>query len=282
MAKIKRKNTRPKISFSMLWQNLLTFAIAQLLALATAIPLLSEKVYTSYSAPVPWYYFVVSLAIATMFVILAIKYLKGGRFFVLVFYFVIVLGAMEVFANYMTTELAIACALIILVLRITAPRIWTHNLAIIMGLAGVSASIGLDLMPLGVVIILVVLSIYDYIAVYKTKTMVKMFEGMMSRGVIFSIIIPQHAKNWFTDLKKVKRNEGFMFLGTGDIALPMLFAAACLNISMISAIAVIIGATVGVLAIHLSLAISAKRAPMPALPPIALFSILGFLISLYL
>ena len=162
------------------------------------------------------------------------------------------------------------------------PRIWIHNLAIILGLAGISATIGLDLLPLGVVVILIILSIYDYIAVYRTKTMVKMFKGLLARGVIFSIIIPEHVKNWFVETRKVKPKEGFMFLGTGDIALPMIFAASALKESIISSMAIIIGALIGLMMIHVLFRLQKRREPMPALPPIAFFSILGYLISLFL
>jgi len=290
MAKIKTKNTlktktkrkRKKINWSILWQNAATFLIAQIIGVFIAIALLTQRIFTPVQMPVPWYYFIFSFLIATLFIILAIKFLKGGRFFILIFYFVIVLGTQIVFNTFMPFEISLALALMVLILRLTTPRIWTHNLAIVLGLAGISASIGIDITPLGVVVILIILSIYDYIAVYKTKTMVKMFKGMLQRGVIFSIIIPTHIKNWIVDLKKVKTREGFMFLGTGDIALPMIFAAAALKTGLISSIFIILGALIGVLSLHVLFAIQKRKAAMPALPPIALFSILGYLISLYI
>lgn len=280
--KKKSKKKSKKFSWSIFLQNIATFLVAQLISLFTAFLILTSRDYTISSMQVPWYYFISSFIIATIFIVLAIKYLKGGKFFILVFYFVIVLGAFTVFNLFMAFEFAIAMALIVLLLRITAPRIWTHNLAIVLGLSGISASVGLDLKPLGVIIILVVLSIYDYVAVYKTKTMVKMFKGMLQRGVIFSIIIPEHAKNWFVDLKKVKPKEGFMFLGTGDIALPMIFAASAVSVDFISPALIIIGSVLGVATIHVLFKLQKKKAAMPALPPIAFFSILGYLISLFI
>jgi len=291
MAKTKTSKTKSKksrkrrvhINWSMLWQNSLTFLIAQIIALLAGIVIMKSEIYTAVSTvQVPWYYFVTSFLIVTLFIVLAIKFLKGGKFFILMFYLVIVLGTYAIFSAFMAVEVAMALSLVVLILRITTPRIWTHNLAILLGLAGISASIGLDLKPLGVVIILIILSIYDYIAVYKTKTMVKMFKGLLERGVIFSIIIPQHVRNWFVDLKKVKPREGFMFLGTGDIALPMIFAVSAITISIYSSIAIIIGALIGVMFINISFAYQKKKAAMPALPPIAFFSILAYLISLYL
>ncbi|HUT21876.1 MAG TPA: presenilin family intramembrane aspartyl protease [Candidatus Bipolaricaulota bacterium] len=276
----KTKNGKAKLSA--LWQTLLTFALAQVVSLVTAIVIWQEQDFTPITMPVPWYTFVLSFSIATLFVLLAIKYLKGGRFFILFFYLLVAIGAMEVFSSFLISELALLCVLIILIIRLSAPSIWIHNLAIIVGLAGISASIGKDLTPMGVIVILIVLSVYDYIAVYKTKTMVKMFKGLLSRGVIFSIIIPEHVKNWTVPLQKVRQGEGFMFLGTGDIALPMIFAASVLPEGLIASLGVIIGSLVGVLCIHLIFNIQKKRAPMPALPPIAFFSILGYLISMFI
>ncbi len=282
IVKKKKEKSHFRMSWSILWQNSLTFLVAQIIAGITAVFLFAKRGFEVAPEPVPWYYFLTSFIIATLFIVLAIRFLRGGRFFILIFYFVIVLGAFTVFQTVMPFELALAVALIILILRLTVPQIWSHNVALIFGLAGLSASIGLDLKPLGVVIILVILSIYDYIAVYRTKTMVKMFKGLLSRGIIFSIVIPEHAHNWFVDLKKVKPKEGFMFLGTGDIALPMIFAASVISTNVISAALIILGSLIGVMTIHILFAIQKKRSPMPALPPIAFFSILGYLISLYL
>ena len=75
---------------------------------------------------------------------------------------------------------------------------------------------------------------------------------------------------------------GFLLLGTGDIAFPLIFAVSVLNVSLISAISVALGSIVGAaLVFYLLIHQPVKRA-IPALPPIALCSILGFLVSLLL
>ena len=276
-AKIKNK-----LNFTMMFETLLTFGLAQIIGVLTAVAILAQNQFTPVQLHVPWYYLIVSFFVVTSLIILAIRFLKGGKFFIAVFYFVVVLGSYVVFSTFMDLEFALVAALLILVFRLTIKQIWIHNLAIVLGLAGISASVGMDIKPLGIIILLIGLSIYDYIAVYRTKTMVKMFKGLLARGVIFSIIIPEHIKNWAVDLGKVKKTENFMFLGTGDIALPIIFAASALSTDLKAAFGVVIGAMVGVILIHVFFRLQKKKAAMPALPPIAFCSIIGYLITLYL
>ena len=71
-------------------------------------------------------------------------------------------------------------------------------------------------------------------------------------------------------------------LGGGDLAFPALFAVAALaQFGLIQALGVVIGAIGGIVLIH-SLIVQKKFKALPALPPIAAFAILGFLISLLL
>jgi len=129
-----------------------------------------------------------------------------------------------------------------------------------------------------VLVILLVLSVYDIIAVYGTKHMVRMFKGFFKRGLMLSIIVPMRISDIGKSVK-VKPGRGrFLILGTGDIAFPVIFSVSALNFGLRSSFAVIAGSLVGLLAIHFIL--SRRRRPIPALPPIALFSVLGFFISI--
>jgi presenilin-like A22 family membrane protease len=160
------------------------------------------------------------------------------------------------------------------------PRVWSHNLTIILGLAGVGAAFGLSLPVAAVLLILFLLSIYDYIAVYKTDYMVTMFRGLMQRGAIFAAVLPVKMRGWFVDLNKVKPGNEFVFLGTGDMVLPLILSASAVSYSFVSAVFSLGGSLFGLVVLHILFTSQKRRAPMPALPPLALFAALGFVISL--
>jgi presenilin-like A22 family membrane protease len=84
------------------------------------------------------------------------------------------------------------------------PTVFNHNLCLILGMAGIGATLGLKIMPTVGLIILISLSIYDWIAVYKTKHMVKMAKEMIEMGVISALIIPQSISNFKSSLANVK------------------------------------------------------------------------------
>jgi presenilin-like A22 family membrane protease len=175
-------------------------------------------------------------------------------------------------------------AIAIVALRFIYPRIWTQNLAIIIGIAGIAASLGMSVKPLMALMILILLSVYDIIAVYKTRHMIKLFKGMAKRGAVLALVIPKSFSLWFNKFEIIKpenKNE-FIFLGTGDLALPIFFAISAFGLGIEFSLAIIFGAVIGFIVNHLIFISQKERKPIPALPAIAFFSILGYVFSFYM
>ena len=169
----------------------------------------------------------------------------------------------------------------VLLIWFAFPYVLTHNLVILTSISGISASIGLGLTPGTVITVLAVLSLYDVIAVYKTKHMVTMFNKLLEKGVIMSIIIPKDPMATISKVKEIRPGpgSGFMLLGTGDIAFPLIFAMSVMKISLLSSFFIVGGSLIGVIIVNQLLVEQSERRAIPALPPIALCSILGFLLS---
>ncbi len=170
------------------------------------------------------------------------------------------------------------------ILFLTLKNVLIHNIAIIFAIAGVGAFIGLEITPSMAILAFVFLSFYDIIAVYKTRHMVHMAEGMIRSGAIFGFIIPATFKLFFASREEAQARVGddFMILGSGDIGLPVIFVSSLVRQSLIEAIIVAIAAMVGLLLTHLLFMSQTKRQPMAALPPIATMTILGYVLSLLL
>lgn len=232
-------------------------------------------------AEIDIFQFLLSFFIATSLMLLFLKKFKGKFLFEFFFSAAIIFGAQGPFGLLFSKLYAFLAAVLLVVFRFMHPRIWTQNIIIIIGIAGVAASLGASIDPIFALFILILLSIYDIIAIYKTRHMVKLFKGMASRGAVLALIIPKSFSLWknkFNVIKTDNRNE-FIFLGTGDIALPLFFASAAFVDGIEFSIAIIIGAIIGLIADHLVFVTQKEKKAIPALPMIAFFSIVGYFVA---
>lgn len=223
--------------------------------------------------------FLISFLIATIIMLVFLEVFKGKLMFEVFFSGAIIFGAQGPLGIIFTKFNAFLIAIAIVAVRFIYPRIWTQNFAIIIGVAGIAASLGMGVEPLMALIILILLSIYDIVAVYKTRHMIKLFKGMAKRGAVLALVIPKSFFQWrykFEIINAKNKNE-FIFLGTGDLALPLFFAISALSSGIEFSLSIIFGAILGFIANHLIFITQEKRKPIPALPAIALFSILGYL-----
>ncbi len=224
--------------------------------------------------------FLIAFFVGTVVVLLIIKYAKSRIIFSGFFYVLLFLGCLAFFDVFTLGYLGLGLALIVVLLRRFMPSVLTHNLAIILAISGISSYIGLSFLPLQIIIMLVILSIYDFIAVFKTKHMVVMFKKMMENGANLTIIVPNRLVGFLSGIDKIKPGGDFMFLGTGDLAFPIIFAVSVLRDNVISSILIIIGALLGVLAINIYFYFIKERRAFPALPSITIGCIIGYLVSL--
>jgi len=232
-------------------------------------------------AKIDIFQFLLSFFIATSLMLLFLKKFKGKFLFEFFFSAAIIFGAQGPFGLLFSKLYAFLAAVLLVVFRFMHPRIWTQNIIIIIGIAGVAASLGASIDPIFALFILILLSIYDIIAIYKTRHMVKLFKDMASRGAVLALIIPKSFSLWknkFNIIKTDNRNE-FIFLGTGDIALPLFFATSAFVNGIKFSIAIIIGTTIGLIADHLVFVTQKEKKAIPALPMIAFFSIVGYFVA---
>ncbi|MFH0868771.1 MAG: presenilin family intramembrane aspartyl protease [archaeon] len=238
--------------------------------------------------------FLIAFAIAMVVMVAVLYFLKTPKTFGIFFAFIIFIGTEIVFEAFVPSLIAAALAIIVVMVRVWKPNVLTHNIAIFLTIAGISAQLGMMLPVPAVIIIILALSVYDYLAVFKFKTMVKMFRQMLERGAPFAIIVPESAEHFSEHVGKVSKEKlaqvekrgkakksekpRFMMLGTGDLAFPAVFAvSAYAQYNIAVSAAIIAGAMVGLVVNHYYL--TKKFQAIPALPAIAVFSTLGFILS---
>ena len=224
---------------------------------------------------------------ATFLVFLIFRFLKTQiikeKIYKILFLSVSFFSSLIFFESFLPEPFPLILVFLLIFWWIKNPIILNQNLLIIFSLAGIGASLGSVLKPEAVILILVILSIYDIIAVYKTKHMVKIAKEMIETGTILGLVSPTEFTGFLKSTKEIKPGEGkFLILGGGDVAFPLIFSVSLLELGILKSLIVAIFSLFGLFANFLFFLKQRERKAIPALPLISLFSIFGYLITFFL
>ncbi|MDP6670586.1 MAG: presenilin family intramembrane aspartyl protease [archaeon] len=267
------------------------FIVTQLIGIAVAVPFISATQTGEYTPtgvvtedpddPINAIGLFGMILVSTAIFLIFLKLFKGAALFkvleaivvfsasLIVFWTLlelamILLGVWEIVGG-LALFAALALALALVATRVLWPKnLILRNLSSSVSVAGVGVLIGISLGVVPVIIFLILLTIYDFIAVFKTKHMIVLAKGISKKNLAFTFALPS---------KELKHQ---FELGTGDMVMPLTFAVAVMNSSAMSGVAfpnyiipgvlVLIGSLAGLLwtidyiSKHVGIA-------LPALPP---------------
>ncbi|MEK7546126.1 MAG: presenilin family intramembrane aspartyl protease [Patescibacteria group bacterium] len=264
---------------SILWHGILVFFATGGLSIAAAQKAGFAGGYAP-SAAISAPYLLTVVFMGTLLLVMALKTVKKPALFQALFTFAMLSGAWFIADIYFRPEIALVAGSAAILLRFLWKSVLTANLTLVIGIAGIAASIAADISPNAIIILLAVLSFYDIVAVYRTRHMVKMFRALTSRGVVLAFVLPPLRLRELVARPNGDAPGRGMLLGTGDVAVPSMLAAAALRVGVIPAVASLAGASAGFALMYMLFLAQTKRAPMPALPPIALGATVGYLLSI--
>lgn len=214
----------------------------------------------------------ITILIATFLILILIKFKAmtlwkywffiGIVFTLIISFFALLRPILGQISVYIATFLAILFA----IFKVFRSNIFIHNfteLFIYGGLAGIFVPL-FNLLSISILLILI--SLYDFIAVRKTKHMVSIAKFESKSKIFAGLFIPYGNKE--------------AILGGGDIGFPLLFAGVVLKIYGV--LPAIITITFTSLALLYLFAISKKNKFYPAMPFLTAGCFLGFLVSLLL
>ena len=92
--------------------------------------------------------------------------------------------------------------------------------------AGSATIFGISLNIVPTILLLIALLVYDYIAVYRTKHMVAMAEGVMDLRLPILLVVPKHWNYSFIAEKFDKEDREAFFMGLGDAVMPTLLVVS--------------------------------------------------------
>jgi presenilin-like A22 family membrane protease len=169
-------------------------------------------------------------------------------------------------------------------------RVWLHNLVLLIALASAGSVFGSLFSPWAFLTVMLVIAVYDFLAV-RFGFMVWMVDRLSETVTLPAFIYPKKIKEWALSLKTVRVKKlaakpsderEYSLLGGGDIGFPLMLVSSVYFVSGLNDALVVGGfALAGLMSAFLIQLVWLKGKPMPALPPIAFFCLIGFLIANY-
>ncbi len=170
------------------------------------------------------------------------------------------------------------------------PSVWLQNILMLLSLVGVGSVFGVLLTPWPIMIFLLAVGLYDYLAV-RFGYMMWMANKMSKSDSLPAFVIPKTAANWNHNLKAnsghtiIDGDAGqreYSILGGGDIGFPLILMVSVYANNGLGASTIVAAfSLVGLIAAFVIQSLFLKGKPMPALPPIAVSSLIGLLLVLY-
>jgi presenilin-like A22 family membrane protease len=236
--------------------------------------------------PILVYFFGVVVVMSVILFLIPLDKLK--LFFRVLFALMFAWGVFIVSYFFMPDPAAYTLAGIAGLLWLFWARIWLHDILLLVALAAAGAIFGFIFSPWTFMIFMLIIAVYDVVAV-RFGLMVWMADRLSGTASLPAFIFPRKAKDLTLNIKTVQVGElkkeaaekrEHTVLGGGDIGFPLMLAnSVYFAYNMWSAVLVGAFAVVGLMGAFVIQRLWLKGKPMPALPPIAAASLIGFLIA---
>jgi len=236
-------------------------------------------------------YITIAILIGTILVLLLIKFNKPiiWKFW---FFATVWLTLSIAFAAFINKSLAAIIALIVSMLKLYKPNIIIQNLSEIFIYGGLAAIFVPVINLFAAFMLLIVISIYDFIAVYKTKHMIKLAKFQSKSKVFAGLLIPYEKDEILIKSQPASKPEAkgkksrVAVLGGGDIGFTLIFAGVVMKDLMLKEIILIGFLKTLIIPFIVSLALlfllvkGEQNKFYPAMPILSLGCFIGYLIVL--
>src|SRR3989344_2932311 len=202
---------------------------------------------------------VVTIAIITVIVLLLVRF-RARRLWRLWFFISLVVTLLLGFSAFIPKEYALGLAFGLALWRVLKNNVYLHNFTEMFVYGGLASLFVPILNLVGIIVLLIVISVYDYWAVFKSKHMIKMAKFQSENKVFAGLFIPYGRKT--------------AILGGGDIGFTLLFSGVIfMDYGFIPALITSLFAAGGLL---LLLMLGRKNRYYPAMPFLTAGCFFGF------
>lgn len=231
-------------------------------------------------------YVIIAVAIGTILALLLIKY-RQKNLWKIWFFLASWMCLSLAFAALMNTVVAAILALILALWKILRTNVYVHNITELFIYSGIAAVFVPVMNIWAAVILLVIIAVYDWIAVWKTKHMVTLATSNDVISVFPGLAISYKSDSKNKGSKKIsqktvtsktttapKPGANTAVLGGGDIAFPLLFAGTAMKTLGFSGAVII--SIVATISLFILLMKAEKGKFYPAMPFLSAGCFIGF------
>lgn len=237
-----------------------------------------------------------ALAFILIFLLMRFKLKTVMRiWFLFVITLALTVSLTAIFTRFLIPDLILFIGLVLAILKVFRPTALIHNLTEVLIYPGIAAIFVTLLSPNTVIGLLVLISIYDMWAVWKTGVMQKMAKFQMEELKVFGgFLLPSadrktrekiklikekyKGKEIPRNIQKKKFKVNLAILGGGDVVFPIITAGVFMkSFGIIPAIWIIFGSFVGLAYLFTK---GEKGKAYPAMPYISLGILFGLLVWL--
>ena len=207
-----------------------------------------------------------------------------------VMYYLVMAVAAQFLSGALPHVIGIAVGVCAVVLLLIHPEWYLINLVGILASTGCAVIFGVSLSVIPVLVLLVLLMIYDYISVKRSKHMLTLADGVMHQKMPIMFVMPKKLSYSYRKtgiaIDDDTKDKGAYMLGMGDIIFPAILVVSAQVYASFEGICSIFGIAlpaVGAMAgsavgLALVLVLVNKGKPQPGLPLINGCAIAGFLL----
>ncbi|HDJ38158.1 MAG TPA: hypothetical protein ENF24_03110 [Methanosarcinales archaeon] len=198
----------------------------QVLALMMAAPMEAGGMQAFEDPESVWnpVYYIVLILVFTAFILFVIKTDKKYILHAILL-FAVAATMYYVFLAFIGQIPSLIITALLTVLLYKFPEWYVIDITGILVGAGASAIIGISLAILPTLILLILLTVYDIISVYRTKHMIELAEGVMDLHAPILFVVPRRKGYSFieqSDAREEDGERGAYFMGLGDAVMPTI------------------------------------------------------------
>lgn len=196
----------------------------------------------------PWYLFAVVLVMTG--ILLALLKLKWNKLIKIWFLFAFIICASVTLNVFVGAVIAVIIAITLFIIKYMEKDLIMHNMTEILVYVGLPVLLTPIFNLTSIIILLLLISVYDFVSVFLTKHMIALAKAQQKMGLFAGLVI--------------KRGKEAAVLGGGDIVFPLMFASILLrDFNIYYAISSILLSSIGLLTI---IFLGQKKKFYPAMP----------------
>jgi presenilin-like A22 family membrane protease len=235
--------------------------------------------------PILIYFFAVTIALGLFLFLIPLSILRSGLR--VLFAFLFSWGFFIILIFWLPVTITIIISVAAGLAWFLVPRVWLHDLMMIVAMASLATVFGRIISPWTVMVLLLVLAVYDFLSV-RFGYMIWMVKKLSDSNTLPALIIPRDISGWNSSTKQTNltklieekpSDRDYSILGGGDVGFPLLLVSSVyFAYGFTNGILVAVFSLIGLACAYWIQSAFLKGESMPALPPIAVISLVALLV----